>query len=228
MFLLFIKEKERLNYEMKKTFIFSGMVAVSLLATTAGAMKVHAADAKVQDTTGTVTFEAGTGGGSSIGGLNLDGDSKLIPADLNFGSTKIKYDSDTTLKATSDGNQSSAATTGKLKITDERGTASGWKVKVEQTKQFQSNGKELTGAVLSMTTGNVTNIGGTTPTGGMLNQKVELTPNTAVDIFKANANEGDGISELSINEFGLKIPGAAPKSAGAYSTAITWTLSDTI
>lgn len=209
---------------MKKAGIYTGLVALSLLSITGG-MSAHAADTKVKDTTGTLTFTQGT---VNPGALELD--AAGLPTALNFGSAAIDYTGATNLKATVDGKQASAVTTGNLKVTDERGNNVGWKVKVNQASQFENAGKTktLTGAVLSMTTGAIANVGGTAPTGGKASQKIDFTPGTAEEMFVANANEGDGISQLPISQFDLSVPGTAPKAAEAFTTPITWTLSDTI
>lgn len=206
-------------YHMKKTWIYTAMAAMSLLSV-AGGMSVHAADTKVQDTTGTLTMNAGT----------VMMDATGIPTDLNFGSAVIDYKGATNLKATVDGKQASAATTGYLGVTDSRGSSAGWKVKVNQTAQFENAGKTktLTGAKLSMTTGAITNTAGTAPTGGKAGQKVDFTPGTAVEMFVANANEGDGINQMPITEFDLNVPATGVKAADTFTAPITWTLSDTI
>ena len=72
------------------------------------------------------------------------------------------------------------------------------------------------------------NIGGTIPTGGKINTKVALTPGNELELFKANATEGSGISELLLNQFDLNVPAATAKTAGQYTTTITWTVSETI
>uniref|UniRef100_UPI00359C2F6D WxL domain-containing protein n=1 Tax=Enterococcus faecalis TaxID=1351 RepID=UPI00359C2F6D len=154
------------------------------------------------------------------------GSTLLLPDQLNFGSTTISYDEDVNLKATKDGKPESEATTGTIRINDKRGTNTGWVVKVNQT-QFKQEDSELTGAELSLTTGEATNVGGVVPTGGMINQKAKLTPGEETEIFKANANEGSGISELPIQQFDLKVPSTTDKKTGKYVTTITWTVSET-
>jgi|GEM_PF-721611 len=154
------------------------------------------------------------------------GSTLLLPDQLNFGSTTISYDEDVNLKATKDGKPESEATTGTIRINDKRGTNTGWVVKVNQT-QFKQEDSELTGAELSLTTGEATNVGGVVPTGGMINQKAKLTPGEETEVFKANANEGSGISELPIQQFDLKVPSTTDKKTGKYVTTITWTVSET-
>ena len=212
---------------MKKKF----MAGVLLLSTTMianGVLSVHEASAKENVTNGQVTFEGGA--------IDIDPDepnpddpnnpTHLLPQELNFGETIINFEQDANLKATKDGKQESEATTGKLRINDKSGTGNGWVVKVNQT-QFKQGDNELTGAELSITTGEATNTGGTIPTGGKLNQKATLTPGEEMEVFKANKGEGSGVSELPLNQFDLNIPAAANKTVGQYVTTITWTVSET-
>lgn len=201
-----------------------GVFAVNgLMATTSVA---------ADDTTnGIVTFNGGNINVDPTKPIDPDnpggGSISLLPTQLNFGSTAISYTADTKLKATTDGNQSSAVTTGAVRINDSRGTSAGWKMKVNQT-QFKNGTNELTGAELSLTTGQATNTGGVLPTGGAIDQKATLTPGADFEVFKANAGEGNGISELPIKQFDLMIPASAAKTAGQYTTTITWTVSETI
>lgn len=207
---------------MKKSVIYFGMAALSLLSVGAPTV-THAAAVKPQ-TTGQVTLQAPANDAVTL-------DTTKLPKDLNFGSSEIQYATAIDQIATADGNQTSTPTTTDLEVTDDRGTKDGWKLELEQAQQFTSTKKntELTGAALKIDTSDVTNVGGTKPTGGQINQTgYVLTPKTAVEILKADVGEGDGISTMTINKYDLNIPGNAPKESDTYTTTLTWTFSDTI
>lgn len=209
-----ILRKEGIKLLDKRKIV--GILSLGFLAVSVNELSMPTLAFADESTTGNVMFNGG--------GVNME---TTLPAQLNFGTTVISYTNDTNLVATIDGNQSSSATTGIIRVNDTRGTNVGWKMKVNQT-QFKSGTDELTGAQLSLVTGNPTNIGGTVPTGGAINQKVTLDPGVDFEIFKANTNEGNGISELEINQFNLMVPASTSKKAGQYTTTITWTISDTI
>lgn len=222
-------KKFRMENEKMKKFVLTSGLLLSTLMVANGFL--GGSEASAETSNGQVAFNGGVI--HIVPEKPVDpsdpsaGTSVLIPTDLNFGSTAISYTEDANLKATEDGNQSSKVTTGAVRIEDMRGTNAGWVVKVNQT-QFQNGTNELTGAELSLTTGQATNIGGTMPTGGKIDKKVTLTPGTEIELFKANANEGNGISELPLNQFDLIVPAVAAKTAGQYTTTITWTVSETI
>ncbi|WP_095006939.1 WxL domain-containing protein [Enterococcus canintestini] len=209
---------------MKKSVIYFGMAALSLLSVGAPTVTHAATVGTPSDTTGQVTLQA-----PATGAVTLD-TTKLSDI-LNFGSSEIQYATAIDQIATADGDQSKEPTTTDLKVTDDRGNTAGWKLELEQAQQFTSTKKNtaLTGAALKIDTSKVTNVGGTQPTGGQINKTgCELTPGIAVELLKANAGEGDGISTMTINKYDLNIPGKAPKESDTYTTTLTWTFSDTI
>ena len=205
-----------------KKYVMAGMSI--LIGASLGITSVSA------DTTtdGTVTLQAPTGGN----GEDLNLATNKLPTNLNFGTANIKYDQSIEQIATVDGNQASNPTTTDIQVTDNRGDLTkGWKLKVKQIAQFTSsvNQAELAGAELSINTGNVTNIGGDLPTGGVINtQDYVITPDVDVEVFKASPGEGLGISTLPINQYKLSIPAAAKKEADTYQAQLTWTFSDTL
>lgn len=220
-------KKIRMENETMKKFVLTGGLLLSTLMVANGCL--GGSEARAETTNGQVTFNGGTVNivPDEVDPSNPSGKILLLPTDLNFGSTAISYNADTHLKATADGNQSAKETTGAIRIDDMRGTNAGWVVKVNQT-QLKNGTNELTGAEFSLTTGQATNVGGTIPTGGEINKKVTLTPGTEMELFKANKGEGNGISKLPLNQFDLMIPAATAKTAGQYTTTITWTVSETI
>lgn len=200
---------------MKKQLFLTSVALVGM--STIGTTTSFAASTP-STTKGVLTFDQGT--------LSLD--PTQVPTNLNFGSSAISYNADTTQVATTDGGQASTPTTGKMHVEDLRGNAAGWTLKVNQSQFKNSANTELTGTQLTLTTGQVTNVGGTAPSGGKINQAVTLNPGTETELLKANQTEGNGVSELPISKFEIKIPASAAKLTGEYSSTITWTLSDTI
>ncbi|MGX7245959.1 WxL domain-containing protein [Enterococcus quebecensis] len=211
---------------MKK---FTGVTLLSglLLSAFGFSSQALAVDKDTKATNATVTYTQGD--------MTIDpGDGTIgsgLPANLNFGSHKIQNKAAEKWTATEGGVENGTITTGKLNINDERGNKAGWSVKVAQTDQFKE--KEgtavLENAALTITTGAVTNIGGTAPTGGQINGSFTLAPGVGGEqlVFGAKATTGDGISTLALTKFELAVPAATAKKAVEYQSSLTWTLSDT-
>lgn len=210
---------------MKKTGIYLGMAALTLLSATGGTLAHAATGGTTQPasntTTGSVAFNAG----------QLSMETNTLPQTLNFGKAEIKYDGDTTNIATADGDQAKTPVATDIKVTDARGDASpqGWKLQIEQGAQFQDkNQKDLKGASLQIDTGKVSNIGGTAPnTGEIEKTNVALVPNQVMTLLQADATKGDGLSTMQIKKYSLSVPSSSPKESGDYSSTITWSLSNT-
>lgn len=211
---------------MKKSAIYLGMAALTLLSTAGGTM-VHAADVGTPTkTNGTVTLQAPTQGAITL-------DTTKLPSTLNFGSTEIKYTADVDQIATDNVGQTPTPTTTTVEVTDNRGdNTKGWKLELGQANQFISakGKKELDGAQFNITTSDVTNVGGVTPTDGQIKQTFSLTPGekNAVTLLAAKKGEGDGISTMKITKYDLNVPGTSHKESDTYKSSLTWTLSDTI
>lgn len=186
-----------------------------------------AVDKSTKKTNATVTYTQGD--------MTIDpGDGSLgsgLPDNLNFGSHKIQNTLAENWIATDNGIENSPITTGKLTINDARGNKAGWSVKVVQSGQFTEKGGtgQLTNAALTITTGAVTNIGGTAPTVGKINNSFTLVPGAGGEqlIFGAKVATGDGISTLGLSKFELAVPAETARKAVEYQSSLIWTLSDT-
>lgn len=127
-----------------------------------------------------------------------------------------------------------------VQITDNRGTETGWTLKVKQDGQFLSEGKhaedkqaELTGAQLVLNNGHVvTNSASAKPTG---TAKITLDPTGAeADVMVAKDKEGAGTYLLDWGtdeatggqSVDLTVPGSTTKYAEKYATKLVWTLTD--
>lgn len=160
---------------------------------------------------------------------------KQLPTNLDFGSHEIQTETAETWYATSDGTglrgDGSTLTRGAVAVSDNRGAAaSSWAVKVKQSAQFTVQNTPLSGAVLTIATGALTNNLNTPPTGSTDiagNQLVFDTFNSDYDVLTANSGEGSGETSLPINEVSLNVPANSEKVAGTYQTTLVWTLSST-
>lgn len=206
---------------MKKSF---AILAASLFAGTlfAFSTNAHAADTtgNVAYTAGEVTFDPQTPGDPSAS----------LPTNLNFGTHPIQTTTAETWNATSDGVQDSALTTGRIGVSDNRGTAgTGWAVKVTQQTQFTADTTPLTGAELSFTVGELNNNLDQAPTGPRIanNSTTTLTLGNTTSVLTANAGQGSGETSLPITKFQLDIPANTGKIASTYQTTLNWTFSST-
>lgn len=206
---------------MKKIVLFS--LSLGALGFVGAAPAASAADIDNATTNGQVAY--------TTGGLELDkdGDGTLgggLPADLNFGTHEIQNTADEIWYATVDGVQTNTLTTGKLNVSDKRGTSAGWTVKAKQNAQFANGTDVLDSAALSITTAAATNTGGSLPTVGVIGSKAALTLGQDTTIFGASATTGAGYSTLPLDKFELAVPKTAERKPVKYTTSITWTLSD--
>ena len=178
------------------------------LALIAGGVVATATPVSADQTTGTVEFTAG----------NLefgDGTGHTVPS-FDFGMNAITTQ-DMTYNATAEGT---------LAVTDLRGSNAGWKASVTQKDQLKANAgaDELTGAVLTLKAGTVTNTNSELPT----NNDVTLVPGVASEVLKAETGKGNGISKLTwdTDKAKLFVPGSTTKKAAQYTATLEWTLSD--
>lgn len=206
---------------MKKTGIYLGMAALTLLSATGGTM-VHAATGGTTSpqTTAGVTMQAPT-----TGALTLD--TTKLPQKLDF-SAEINYDkamTDADGVATTAGGQTGPTD---VHIEDMRGTSPGYSLKVAMSEFVLSsdNTKKLDGATMTIKPGNVQSSAANNPiTSGQ--QEVTLDSVNAGTLLNVATGQGDGVADMSINKYILHVPGASKKEAASYSSTLTWTLSDT-
>lgn len=168
-----------------------------------------------------------------------DGQGNLLPSlptNLNFGSHPIQSLKDETWIATNDGTQDAAnATTGVIRVRDNRGTNAGWFLKVRQAKQFTeyrednstNNLSTLTGAKLSFSVGNGTNNINSGFKGTNLNSFEFEDQETDIIVLAADAGQGAGETSLPITKFELTVPAEANRQNVRYVSTLNWTLSDT-
>lgn len=128
-----------------------------------------------------------------------------------------------------------------VQVTDKRGTYAGWTLSVKQEKQFTNaaaaNNNVLEGAVLSLGTEQAkAEIAGSNVdakyTPSTVQEITKLVPGTQTDMIVAGKEEGlatwvyrFGSSATKDKGISLTIPAGA-YTAGAYSSTLTWSLSD--
>ncbi|MDA1686173.1 WxL domain-containing protein, partial [Bacillus cereus group sp. m2-21] len=120
-----------------------------------------------------------------------------------------------------------------VQVTDNRGTNAGWKLSVTQNDQFKTaDGKELTGATLTLKNGTPNSASGSDAPAAA--QDITLVPGQASDVLTAQEEQGMG---TWTNAFGksveegkksveLSVPGKTKKEQAQYTTSLTWELKD--
>lgn len=209
---------------MKNSLLFLGAGAIVTASVALAPVSL------AKDTTGQVTYQTG--------GVILDPDPEVgevgmsLPDDLNFGSHQIQTKKDETLVATTDGVQTSALTTGAIRVQDNRGETSpiGWNIKVKQSTQFTSavTTKPLTGAELTIFTNPTITNNFSNTTGLSASSSVKFDQfNEEKSIFKAAAGSGEGESTLGLDKFQLFVAKNNAKVKEKYQTTLVWTVSET-
>lgn len=124
-----------------------------------------------------------------------------------------------------------------VQVTDVRsGTIAGWSLKVKQTGDFTnaSDKSTLSGAQITINNGNVLNGNGTQNTiSDASNAKINISTADS-NVMGAKSGEGYGTwlyrmgnKDTAGTSVSLTVPGGIAKTAGAYTTNLVWTLSDT-
>lgn len=121
-----------------------------------------------------------------------------------------------------------------VQVSDNRGTESGWTLKVKQNNQFKTaSDKLLTGAKITMSNGNVVTASASEkPTG--INSFVLDPSGSESLVMSAKAGQGAGTYlmdwgnslETAKKSIALEVPGATTKYADSYKTTFTWVLTD--
>ncbi|ALS01361.1 hypothetical protein ATZ33_08270 [Enterococcus silesiacus] len=133
-----------------------------------------------------------------------------------------------------------------IQVTDNRGSATGWKLAVKQNTQFQTTDnakKELTGAKLTINNTVADSIAKTKINTPKTETVITLIPTEASLIMTASKGQGMGtwvgrfgaLQTLKENDqenvknidVQLTVPGATEKSSARYQTTLNWSLSDT-
>lgn len=122
-----------------------------------------------------------------------------------------------------------------VQVTDVRGGEfKGWSLKVRQNDDFTSPSKStLKGAAITINNGNVQNANGGTNTISSVSKTIAVTKADS-NVMGAKVDEGYGTwqyrmgtKDIAGESITLTVPGDTPKIAEAYTTTLTWTLSDT-
>lgn len=196
---------------MKKTIL----VTTVILSATLFATVAPAALADEQKTKGDISFLTNTENPSEIivKGPNVEFGQKKIS-----GSTEI---------------YGSQLISSGIRVVDNRGTNAGWNVTVKndpfKTDPNASN-SELTGAVLTLTTGTVKN-DNNPKSSDLYSSVAEKTivlkgDSKEVQAVGSEKNKGMGINSVSVVSATLEVPGTSEKLKETYDSTLTWTLSD--
>lgn len=125
-----------------------------------------------------------------------------------------------------------------VQVNDSRGNYTGWSLSVMQNDQLKTaDGKALTGAALTLGQAAIQGEGTDNPA-DVSAAETTLTPGTASGtILGATNGHGSGNNLLNFGSADgktnadtavtLDVPGATTKYAQAYTSTLTWTLSDT-
>lgn len=198
---------------MKKMqwFLITSIGLATLIVPTIASAEVNT-DAVVRYTEGAINFDPGNNPAGQL------------PQNIDFGAQTIQTTQAETLTATANGEK----TTGAVSVSDNRASASGWSIKVNQLTQFQnSSEKELANAALTIQTGNITNnLGNSLTNEGIENQNHELLIGQEKMMLAANEGEGLGETALDLTGFDLAVPANIEKQATTYNTTLNWIFSD--
>lgn len=197
------KTKKTGSTSMKKTKLL-------VLALILGSISTGAISANAEETTGKIEFTQGAGGSN--------GDDLYIDhvSNLDFGKKEISLT-----------DQDYKSTGHTFSVVDLTGVYSGWNLSVKQNAQFKGNGKDLSGAALSLTdVGNPVGATGVTAP-STVNATIDFTNfNQDQTIVQAAKDEGKGQWTFNHNA-NLHVPKSALAEKAAYQTTMTWTLQQT-
>lgn len=172
----------------------------------------------------------------TTGPLSID-----FASSFNFGSHEISSVSKTyyALPQTYSQKTESKAidTTGPnfVQVTDVReGDLKGWSLKVKQNGDFKTaDGKTLEGALLTIKNGNALNGNGGEDTIEQVSKEIQLSSADS-NVMGAKVGQGRGswlyrmgTKETAGSSVSLTVPGNISRVEAAYTTTLTWTLSDT-
>ncbi|MCJ2002567.1 WxL domain-containing protein [Pseudolactococcus carnosus] len=178
----------------------------------------------------------GTPNKGTAGPLSID-----FASSFNFGShdissvTKIYYAS--AQNYTQKTGSLAKDTTGPnfVQVTDVReGDLKGWSLKVKQNGDFKTaDGKTLEGALLTIKNGNALNGNGGEDTIEQVSKEIQLSSADS-NVMGAKVGQGRGswlyrmgTKETAGSSVSLTVPGNISRVEAAYTTTLTWTLSDT-
>jgi hypothetical protein len=167
----------------------------------------------------------------TAGPLSID-----FASSFDFGTQKI---TSSDMSYTAAAQKFADGTTGPnyVQVTDNRGTLSGWSLSVTQNAQFSTGGtgtgSTLDGAQMMLTKAKIVSASATPA--DISQGSTILTPGTQSGIILGATNgNGAGTNLLDFGDAStadtavvLGVPGATTKLSQAYTTDLTWTLSDT-
>ncbi|EUJ39544.1 WxL domain-containing protein [Brochothrix campestris] len=180
------------------------------------------------------------------GPLSID-----FASSLDFGVNKISSKNEIYYASPQTYKEEGKTTPNYVQVTDNRGSSTGWTLKVLQDNQFSNataKYNELKGAQITINDSQAVSnaIGVTAPT---VAAEIELTPGSPVTVMTAAEGAGDGtwLNRFGTNEMKtevqadgtskevekntsvqLAVPGSTPKSAVEYRSTLTWLLSDVV
>ena len=150
-----------------------------------------------------------------------------LPTQLNFGRHAIQTKKSETWRATANGDQSAAATTGILRINDTRNRQKKWQVKVRQSTNWVNGTRTLPAAELRVQLGTVNS----TFTDGRVvlpdNATIALQQNVEKNVVTLENAASTGGLTVNFSQFNLFVPEKTPKFQGQYRATVVWTVSDT-
>lgn len=172
------------------------------------------------------------------GPLSLDYASELFFNEVPMSSKDKDYFAETITVSNIEGTAKKRQVPLYAQITDDRGTAKGWTLSVKQNGQFKTkSGDQLTGAEIKFLNGQIGTISESTMPGFVKKNETILNSDTAEASTKVmGAVDGEG-SGTYVYRFGkdeaegaksvkLSVPGKTVKKKEAYTTTLTWTISD--
>lgn len=150
-----------------------------------------------------------------------------LPTQLNFGRHAIQTKKSETWRATANGDQSAAATTGILRINDTRNRQKKWQVKVRQSTNWVNGTRTLPAAELRVQLGTVNS----SFTDGRVvlpdNATIALQQNVEKNVVTLENAASTGGLTVNFSQFNLFVPEKTPKFQGQYRATVVWTVSDT-
>lgn len=165
-------------------------------------------------------------GGKPGGGLSLI----YVSNKLDFGSHEIDAINDNTYTAGEKDSATDGLYDGKtdlIEVSDVRGTNGGWTLSVTGSTLTGTDGAKIKGATLALPAGSVSNTGADS-NGATATAVTDALNGSAATVLSAKANTGAGVTmdQIQPGDIKLMIPANTAK-AQAYSSTLTWSLSDT-
>lgn len=228
---------------MKKTKVMTLMATTTLGALALVPMSALAVDGGEYQTNGAIQFAPNTNPTNPVdptdptgpaGPLSIDYASSLSFGEQTITSKNMTYYAETQKYKDNAGADQEGPNF--VQVSDNRGTETGWTLKVKQNGQFKTEAnQELTAAKVTLSNGRVVSASQSAkPTTAPAT--IELNPTGAESVVMAAGDkEGAGTYLMSWGDsvdtaktsISLEVPGSTTKYAKKYTTTFTWTLTDT-